>query len=97
MRWGRNLFRLWILFSVCWIALVGVHAYRHWWIPRQIAVHCADTRKASPSLGDPSECFDPSLAAFAIIDYAAEAIVPAALILMIGFVGVSLVSRRVRD
>jgi hypothetical protein len=93
MGWRLGLFRLWIVLSVCWIAFVGFLAYRNWWIPRRVAIQCADTRKANPALGNPADCFDPALEIGAIVDYGAKAVVPIFGVLMIGFVAVSRTQR----
>ena len=64
MRWRRGLFRVWVVASVCWIALVSALTYSALHNPALVAARqkaresaCAAAREADRSLGNPYDCF----------------------------------------
>lgn len=56
MNWRIGLFRLWIVASLAWAALVGWMAYDRWTVAAQQGA-CYTAREANPSLGSPLGCF----------------------------------------
>jgi hypothetical protein len=97
MNWRAGMFRIWIVASLIWAALVSFVAFQKVVSPRLDAIEmnrCAEQRKASGL--DPFDCFDPdegakSLAVPApMIDlfiYAALAAGPIGATFMLWFVG----------
>ena len=60
MNWRAGMFRIWIVASLIWIAIVSFAAYRAIQVPRHIAAQeqrCFDERQADATLGNPFECF----------------------------------------
>jgi hypothetical protein len=61
MNFHRGLFRLWIVVSIFWVAIISGIAYFTFLAPRETAASqqaCADARIADPKLGNPYACFD---------------------------------------
>jgi len=99
MNWRRGLWRLWLVFSLCWIVAVGVAAWREEaWIGTRISA-CAEAKGAQGA--NPFSCFDrDELArlksapvgladvAAVIKDYAAFAFLPPLIALVLGLLGV---------
>lgn len=90
----RGLFGMWLVVTICWVAVVAAAAYRTVLEPRETAASqqaCADERSQIPELGNPFDCFKnppgeilpigPSVA-----KYLSIAMVPPALIFGLGYV-----------
>jgi hypothetical protein len=60
MNWKLGFFRLWIVASVAWAAVVGGLFYIAVVAPRSLAAiqdACVEARRAEPALGSPFDCF----------------------------------------
>jgi len=60
MNWKLGFFRLWIVSSACWAAVVGWLFYVAVVAPRSLAAvqdACVELHRADPSLGSPFDCF----------------------------------------
>jgi hypothetical protein len=60
MNWKLGFFRLWIVVSACWAAVVAWLFYAAVVAPRSLAAvqdACVEARRAEPALGSPFDCF----------------------------------------